>query len=157
MTDKILTQDRLKELLNYNPETGVFTKKSGKIAGTVRPDGYQKITIDWKQYYSHRLAWLYMTGELSKDVDHIDRNPSNNRFNNLRSVTKSQNQHNRVKQCNNTSGYKGVIYFKRTGRWRANIWVNDANHYLGYFDTPEEASAAYQNAAVLFHSHRPGA
>ena len=157
MTDKILTQDRLKELLNYDPETGVFTRKCGKVAGTQRPDGYRKITIDRVQHYSHRLAWLYMTGELTNDVDHKDRDPSNNQFSNLRVVTKSQNQHNRVKQCNNTSGYKGVIYFKRTGRWRANIWVNDENHYLGYFDTAEEASIAYQNAAMLFHSHRPGA
>lgn len=157
MTNKILTLDHLKELMDYDPATGIFTRKSGKVAGALRPDGYRKIMIENVQYYSHRLAWFYMTGELSKDVDHIDRNPSNNQFINLRAVSKSQNQHNRIKQRDNTSGYKGVIYFKRTGRWRANIWVNDVNHYLGYFSTPEEASMAYQNAAMVFHTHRPGA
>jgi hypothetical protein len=164
MATQILTQDQLKTLLDYNPDTGEFTWrvkqgpkiKEGKKAGTTRPDGYQKININYTQYYSHRLAWLYMTGELTADIDHIDRDPSNNRFSNLRAVTKSQNQHNRVKQCNNTSGYKGVIYFKPTGKWRANIWVKGKNNYLGYFDTPEEANRAYQKAAAIFHSHRPG-
>lgn len=156
MVNQPLTQSRLKELFNYDPETGVFTRKSGAIAGTLRSDGYRKITVDRVQYYSHRLAWLYMTGELLKDIDHIDRNPSNNRFSNLRSVTKSQNQHNRIKQYNNTSGYKGVIYYKRTGKWRACIYVNNKCHSLGYFHTAEQASIAYQTAAMIFHSHRPG-
>ena len=155
MTTNILTQARLRLVLDYDPETGVFTRKSGKIAGTTRPDGYKKITVDQVQYYAHRLAWLYMTGDLSKDIDHIDRNPSNNCFSNLRAVTKSQNQHNRVKSVNNTSGYKGVVYFKRTRRWRAVIWVDNSPCYLGYFATPEEANVAYQNAAIRFHSHRP--
>ena len=154
MATRILTQDRLKQLLLYTPETGVFTR-NGKVAGCTRPDGYNKINVDGVQWYAHRLAWLYMTGTLAKDIDHRDRNPSNNRFANLRAVTKSENQHNRVKQRNNTSGYKGVIYFKRTGRWRANIWVNNAPIYLGYFDTPAEANAAYIDAQRVYHAFTP--
>jgi hypothetical protein len=96
-----------------------------------------------------------MTDTLPAIIDHIDRNPSNNKFNNLRAVTRSQNQHNRIKQRNNTSGYKGVVFFKRAKRWRAAIFVNSKPIYLGYYDTPEQASAAYQEAASKYHTHRP--
>ena len=153
MATRTLTQDRLKHLLRYDPETGVFTwRKNGKIAGTTRKDGYKKIGFDGAQWYAHRLVWLYMMGTLSKDIDHIDRNPSNNKFVNLRAVTKSENQHNRLKQRNNTSGYKGVVYFKLTNKWRAAIWANNAPIYLGYFDTPAEAGAAYTDAARSHHA-----
>ena len=156
MATNILTQARLKELLHYDSATGLFTRRATeKQAGTKRADGYIKIGFDGRQTYAHRLAWLYVHGVLPTCIDHIDRNPSNNRIANLRAVSCSGNQHNRVKQRNNTSGYKGVIYFRRTGRWRANIYVNDVNHYLGYFATAEEANAAYQNAAMIFHPNRP--
>jgi|688.fasta_scaffold108618_2 hypothetical protein len=156
MASPILTQEQLKMLLNYDPETGVFTwRKTGRNATTVRPDGYVKITVNGRQCYAHRLAWLYMTDTLPAIIDHIDRNPSNNKFNNLRAVTRSQNQHNRIKQRNNTSGYKGVVFFKRAKRWRAAIFVNSKPIYLGYYDTPEQASAAYQEAASKYHTHRP--
>ena len=157
MSDNILTQERLKELLSYDPETGIFVwVKSKKVAGCTRFDLRKKITINFKQYYAHRLAWLYMTGALSKDIDHIDRNPSNNQFANLRLATKSENQHNRVKQKNNKSGYKGVLYFARTGRWRANIFVNNTNMYLGFFNSALEANAAYLAAQKIYHPTFPG-
>ncbi len=162
MARNTLTQSRLKELLSYDPETGLFrhlvnrsVARAGSQAGTCRNDGYVKLSIDGGQYYAHRLAWLYMFGQDESDVDHIDRNPSNNAICNLRRVTKSQNQHNRIEQRNNTSGYKGVTFCKRTGRWRAAIWVNDRPVYLGYFSSPEDASYAYKGAQTLFHSHRP--
>jgi len=151
MATNTLTQNRLKQLLDYSPDTGVFTRKNGRIAGTTRADGYKKVCVDAKQYYAHRLAWLYMTGDLPLVIDHIDRDPSNNKFHNLRAVTKGENQHNRTAPCNNTSGYKGVIYFARTKRWRACIWVNNVPKYLGYFATAKEAGAAYDSAALIFH------
>jgi hypothetical protein len=150
----MLTQSRLKELIHYDADTGVFTR-NGKVAGTIRSDGYRKICIDGQQFYAHRVAWLYVHGVLPTYIDHIDRDPSNNKIANLRVVSRSENQHNRVKSRNNTSGYKGVTYFKRTGRWRAQIWAGNVNRYIGYFDTAEEASAAYQNAAMIFHPTRP--
>lgn len=154
MATEILTQDRLKELMHYDADTGVFTR-NGKVTGTARTDGYKKLTVNGQQFYAHRLAWLYVHGVLPTFIDHIDRNRSNNKIANLRAVSRSENQQNRVKQRNNTSGYKGVIYFKRTGRWRANIWVGNVNHHIGYFGTAEEANAAYQSAATIFHPTRP--
>ena len=155
MAHERITHSRLKELLHYDPETGAFTRKNGALAGTTRADGYKKVNVDGAQCYAHRLAWLYMTGILPAHIDHIDRNPSNNRSSNLRSVSKSENPNNRLKQRNNTSGYKGVVYFKRTKRWRACIWVANAPIYLGYFDTPAEAGAADDSAARIYHTTRP--
>ena len=156
MTEQILTQEKLKTLLSYDPDTGVFTRPNGKTAGTARFDRYKKITLGGVQYYAHRLAWLYVHGVLPDVIDHIDRNPSNNAIYNLRSVTQAENMQNASSRCDNTSGQKGVIYFKRTGRWRANIGLAGKNHYLGYYATAEEARAAYQKAAVLMHPYRLG-
>jgi hypothetical protein len=156
MTEKILTQDRLRSLLDYDPETGVFTRPNGKAAGTVRPDGYKKITLGGVQYYAHRLAWLYVHGVSPDVIDHIDRNPSNNAIHNLRSVTHAENMQNASPRCDNTSGHRGVIYFKRTRRWRANICLAGKNHSLGYYATAGEAREAYQKAAALMHPYRLG-
>ena len=165
MSDNILTQERLKELLSYDPETGVFVRvkalkghaQLGRIAGSVNTiTGYLFITIDLKKYGAQRLAWLYMTGKFPPvDIDHIDRNPLNNTFVNLRAVTKSENQHNREKSRNNTSGHKGVCYDKSRGKWLANIGFNGSVKNLGRFPTPEEASAAYLAAQKIYHPTCP--
>ena len=164
MSDNILTQDRLKELLSYDPESGVFVRikttskkiKIGAVAGTFRPDGYQVITINGAKFLAHRLAWLYMAGAFPPDqIDHIDQNPSNNRFNNLRAVTGSENQHNRKMTCTNTSGFKGVSYDKPGKKWKANIALNSVLKHLGLFLTPEEASAAYLAAQRIYHPTCP--
>jgi len=97
-----LTQKALQELLYYNPETGVFTWKQkitskvivGSLAGGYRQDGYYHIRIQGVKYLAHRLIWLYMYGELPDYIDHRDGNPSNNRLDNLRSCTNSQNSQN---------------------------------------------------------------
>ena len=120
---------RLKELVDYDSETGIFTwkprkwaygAKAGTEAGWRDWKGYVIITLDRVNYRAHRLAWLYMTGEWpSQDVDHKDRNKANNRWINLREATRSQNMGNQSLRDCNTSGVKGVSWDKKTGKWVA--------------------------------------
>lgn len=152
----MLTLARLRELLAYDPETGVFTwrvnrgaKRAGDVAGNKNCVlGYVLIGIDYRTYLAHRLAWLYMTGEWPADeVDHWDLDGANNRWVNLREATKGENGANRPAPANNTSGYKGVYWHARAGRWMAQIMKNQRSLYLGLHDTREEAAAAYLAAA----------
>lgn len=96
----------------------------------------------------HRYILGVSNGEF---VDHIDRNGLNNSRSNLRLATKQQNGWNRSMQANNTSGYKGVFYYRRYGKWQAKIACKGKQFYLGYFETPEEAASAYNNAAIELH------
>jgi hypothetical protein len=155
-----LTQERLKELLDYDPETGIFTWRGvqrqtsvGTIAGSVDKDGYIAICVDYSPRRASRLAWLWMTGEWPSDqVDHKDRDRKNNRFSNLRLATGSQNQGNRSLSKTNKSGFKGVSRYRageRSGRpWQASIRISGKSKNLGYFSTREEAHAAYCAAAT---------
>ena len=154
----MLTQERLKELLSYNSESGEFIWKirrsrgalAGGIAGRISKakrdagGGYRWIGIDGKEYLAHRLAWLYMTGvEPQGDIDHRNTDRADNRFANLREADGSQNMANKVRQANNTTGFKGVSLNKATGKFVASIQRGGAYKYLGLFKTPEQAHAAY--------------
>jgi hypothetical protein len=151
-----ITAERLRELLNYDPATGQFTwlvKPSprirvGGVAGHERPDGYRQIGLDRRLYLTHRLVWLYMTGEWPLDqIDHINGDRADNRWLNLRPATCSQNKANSGAARNNTSGFKGVSWHSRWLKWRTNITVNGRQRSLGYFDCPAEAHEAYVRAA----------
>jgi hypothetical protein len=145
-----VTRTRLRELLHYDDETGVFRwwkrvgeeMRPGEVAGSVR------ISVDGRRYRAHQLAWFYMTGRWGRPtIDHRDGNATNNCWSNLRRATASQNNANRRRARHNTSGYKGVFSCGRSGRWRAVIRWNGRRTYLGTFDTPEAAHAAYVAAA----------
>lgn len=165
-----LTQEYLRERLNYDPETGTFTWLSRRIkklyashykiwntryAGTSAGSAghvnrYLEIKIDYRTYKAHRLAFLYMTGKLppaNMSVDHRDGNGLNNRWTNLRLATCSQNCGNARIPKNNTSGFKGVSYVKATCLYHAYITVNRRRTNLGFFNTPEEAAMAYKMAS----------
>lgn len=134
----MITQKRLKEVLQYDPDTGIWTwKKTAGIkrmqAGSVLPSGYRRITVDGKSYYSAKLAHLYMIGTLPDEMDHIDRNPSNDRWDNLRLVTHAKNCQNRGKRLDNASGYPGVVYEKRSGKWKVDIGLNGKRIHIGRF------------------------
>jgi hypothetical protein len=158
-----LTQARLRELLTYDPATGIFTRcvgrggvRAGSVAGCVWEKGangpYLRISIDGRQYSAHRLAFLWITGEFPPDdVDHIDGDGLNNRLGNLRAATRTQNLANRRRHKNNTSGFKGVSFHKRERRFRAKIQVGGKTQNLGSFDTAESAHAAYCAAAEKTH------
>jgi hypothetical protein len=149
-----LTQAEVRRLLDYDPETGVFTwlvsagrVRAGGAAGSMNR-GYREIRIDRRNYAAHRLAWLYMTGERpSHEIDHINGDPGDNRIINLRPATSSQNKANARKRSRNTSGWKGVSWHARDRKWRAMIGVAGRQQHLGYFDCPAEAHAAYVRAA----------
>jgi hypothetical protein len=164
MATNILTQARLKELLHYDPATGVFRNACqrgqrgapGAITGCVNSRGYMQITLTGKCYRAHRLAWLYEYGVFPvADTDHIDQDKTNNRIVNLRAATRSENKQNVGLQRNNTSGYKGVVWAKHVSKWRAEIKLNRKLWHLGYFTDVVDATAAYAAAAIMFHPNRP--
>lgn len=142
-------QVTLKSVLSYAPDTGLFTwnEAPDEPAGCIYSLGYVTIGLGGDSYFAHRLAFLYMTGEIPECVDHIDQNRSNNTWTNLRSCTHSQNLANRGVQKNSKSGFKGVYLCKRRNHWLAQLTVRGKQMKLGSFSTPEDASAAYQKAA----------
>jgi len=158
----MLTQSELKELLNYNPETGVFTwvKKirtvsAGDIAGGIMGDQkYVRISINGKKYLGHRLAWLYMTGEWPKhQVDHINHVRSDNRWINLREATNQENQKNASKRKDNKSGLTGVHWVKKECKWIAIIQVNKKPKCLGLHEDKFEAFCARLSANNKYGFH----
>jgi len=144
----MLTQEYLKSILHYDPETGIFTWKK-KIANSIivgRPAGnsndYCQISIHKKAYLAHRLAFLYCHGYLPEIVDHINRNTRDNRLSNLRAATFSTSCANRKLNHQNKTGYKGVKR-RKNGRYIARICKDGKRLHVGTFDTPEEAYDAY--------------
>lgn len=151
----------LNQILSYDPGTGRFvwlvTKQpkfavAGSAAGTITDKGYLSIMVDRKRYSAHRLAWKIMTGEDPPSlIDHIDGDPMNNAFANLRCATYSQNVHNSCISSRNTSGAKGVSLCCKTGRWKAYIASGGRYSWLGYHDSVEAASAAVDSARARLH------
>jgi hypothetical protein len=154
----IIDADELRELLSYEPEKGVFlwkarskehfesdqafrhwnTRYAGTQAGTILTGrtGYQRVQIRIKgrTYKAHRLAWLYMTGEWPENqIDHCDRDGTNNRWENLRQSNQKENGKNQSKRKNNTSGVTGVTWNKRNNKWVAQVFLEGKNNYLGSF------------------------
>jgi len=158
-----ITIEQLQNVLNYNPTTGIFTWKIktcrkvvvGAIAGYRNPDGYKIIRVEGVRYRDSRLAWFYMTSQWpTGTIDHIDGNPCNNTFQNLRDVSTAGNNQNqrRAHSRNKTGGFLGVSKQKHSRRWRARICTNGVQKILGWFDTPEEAHQAYVAAKRLHHA-----
>lgn len=149
----------VRSILDYDPETGIFRWKRRhdikQRSQNATPPGSiassRQIMINGRQYRSSRLAWLVMTGEWPDEVDHRDLDESNNRFVNLRAATHGEAMRNRGIYATNTSGYKGASLNRKTGRWRGYIYINKKQIWLGTFDTPEAAHAAYCAAAQKIH------
>ena len=160
----MITQERLKELLSYDPETGVFTWKVslnwrikiGTVAGGINDGGYRRIQIERIKYGAHRLAWLYVYGYIPvKEIDHRDGNTDNNKINNLRVAKHAENGQNRKLGKNNTSGYLGVYWFKHQKKWCSLIVIDGKTVFLGYFNNKKDASNAYLSAKKKFHTFNP--
>jgi len=143
----------IREVLNYDKANGVFTWakpvsrriKVGSIAGSIGGSGYRYISIKSRLISAHRLAWFYVHGVWPKCLDHINGKTDDNRLVNLRDGTVSQNQANAKKRKDSTSGFKGV--YRVNSKWASSIQCQKKAHFLGCFETPEAAHAAYVAAS----------
>lgn len=157
----VLTAERLREAIEYDPETGDFRWRIG-LSRRVCPgapagfivDGYRRIGLDGKRYWAARLAWLYVHGvHPTGQIDHIDGDPLNNRISNLRDVSHAVNQQNqRRAHHQNKLGMLGVVEDKRSGKFLARIFVNGKTKFLGSYRDPAEAQQAYIEAKRALHA-----
>jgi len=161
-----LTAKMVREILDYDPKTGIFRWKIRKdrskrwntrYAGTVAGypiKGHIRIQLFGKPgYYAHRLAWLLCYGEWPEEqIDHKDNDRGHNAIGNLRKATNGQNMQNRAgPQKNGTSGYLGVFFSKQAGKWQAQLVVNGVRHYFGRYNTAAEAAVARDAGARKLH------
>lgn len=142
-----MNQEYLKSILEYNLDTGIFTwkvnksrrSKVGSVAGYI-DNGYVRIEIDGKSYKAHRLAWLYLHGEMPDNlIDHANSNRSDNRINNLRQATYQKNSENYRTPKTNKSGVKNVSWYKQLNKWVVSISIKGVKKTIGYFDDLEFA------------------
>ena len=149
----------LQQLLEYNPQTGELTwlvsrggVKAGSVAGKVLPSGYRQIRIRSRNYYAHRLAWLFAKGEDPTwlTIDHKDGDKDNNAISNLRLADETSQRGNVGLRSDNSSGIRGVHFDKTRNKWMARLTEKGVMKNLGRFDTKEEAKAAYEKAAIAY-------
>ena len=160
----MITQERLRAILDYDPETGIFTwrrrpelsstwntRYAGRPAGSKTEGDYLRIGIDDRSYLAHRLAWLYVHGDLPRaEIDHRDRNRGNCRFANLWPATHAENGHNTALRRNNTSGHKGVSWSEKRKKWQAMITHEGRAIPLGRYDNIEDAIRARREAEIRY-------
>lgn len=161
--EKKLTHERLCSVLSYNAKTGLFTWKEvtsnrvkvGDVAGQIDPHGHRIISVCGIRYSAHRLAWFYVHGEWPKDeIDHINLIKDDNRIANLREATHSENVRNVKMRRRNKTGFKGVIrHHQSPNKFVAQITVDRKVMYLGIFDDPKTAYAAYVEASLKHHGN----
>lgn len=162
----MITQKYLRSILDYNPETGVFTRKrrddvrpewntrwAGKVAGNKHNQGYIELSINNKKYLAHRVAFVFTYGYWPNEVDHINGVRDDNRIINLREVTSSENKKNMKRAKNNTSGRTGVHYDKINKKWRASAWCNNKEYFAGRFKTKDEAINARKLLEIKLKFH----
>ena len=156
----MITQEQLKDLVHYDPLTGIFTHlknhkgpaRAGSVAGTIGNWGYRHIKLNGKRYTAHRLAWLYMTGEWpSKLLDHVNRMRDDNRWANLRLADFSQNAWNSRMPDRNTSGHKGVYWDPRYKAWLCQFNYKKERQYVGRFRDFQEAVEAIEKRRRELH------
>lgn len=175
----MITQARLKELFQYDPQEGVLiwrerpltdfknkpayhsfkSRWEGKVAGHIQFQGYRKIVADGQNHQAHKLIWCFVFGEWitypDAEIDHVNGDRADNRIQNLRKVTKSMNQRNSSMRINNKSGVIGVNWKKKQRRWVARIWDGPHHKYLGMYRNLEDAAAARAKAEQELGYH-PG-
>lgn len=155
----MLTKEKVQKIFDYDQESGQLTRKIGKKK--LKPSrGYYQVRVDGKKHYAHRIIYIWNYGSISDeiDIDHIDRDPTNNKIQNLRIATHTQNMHNRKKPNTNKSGLIGVSIMNdgRLKKFRSQIIANGKNILLGHFICPVEASAKYIIAKKIYHKYETG-
>ena len=157
-----LTKELLDERFIIDPKTGIILNriktaqrtKVGEEAGSLRPDGYRRIKINGRLYYTSRIIWFFVQGEWPDCIDHVNHLKTDNRIVNLRNVTHAENHRNRSKRSDNTSGVAGVHWHKATSKWQSLIQVNSKQIHLGYFSNIADAITARAAAKVEFGFHQ---
>jgi hypothetical protein len=158
----LISQERLKQVLWYDQESGIFRwryslnnrTKAWKIAGVKLPKGYIHIGIDKKMYRAHRLAWLYVHGEMPlHEIDNLNQITNDNRISNLRLATRKQNSENRNVFLNNKTGCRGVSFHKKSNKYRAQVRHLGKTIHLGLFGTIEDASQAARAKRLELFTH----
>ena len=161
----VLSREELMKVLAYDPGSGVFTeltnrgsKKIGDASGSLTtPIGRTRYVTSWignKSYYNHRLAWLFIHGIWPEEIDHQDGDGTNNRIANLRAVCHQENSKNQRRRKTNKSGFTGVCWSKRAGKWQAQIQGPEVHLDLGSFDSKESAVAARLDASEKLGFHQ---
>lgn len=156
-----LTQDLLNELFEYNPKTGVMIRKisrgnnakAGSIVGTVNGQGYLMVSINGKGWRVHHILWCMTYGYIPHKLDHENQNKQDNRLDNLREVTTTENNRNMPKPRHNTSGVVGVYFNKANSKWRAFVHLENKAKCLGSFKTKAEAIEARLEANKKYGFH----
>lgn len=154
-----LSQCELHDALIYDSDSGIFYWKKkglgmreGSPAGTKTKKDYIRIRIKGRDYLAHRLAWLYVNGEMPpKQIDHINNKRDDNRISNLRCATSNENARNALMRADNTSGVKGVCFDKIRRKWVARVGINGENKQVGYFDSILEADMAIRKFREANH------
>ena len=157
----MITQEKLKELLGYDSDTGVFTwivKRQGvkhrAMAGTLNSNGHRQIMVGGKLYLAHRLAFLYVTGSWPEDqTDHVNHRRDDNRWSNLREVSHTENGRNQSKPKRNTSGVVGIFWNKQVSKWQAQIRVNGKPIHLGLHECINAAILTRKAAEFAYDFH----
>ena len=160
MAPTTITADEVRRLLDYDPETGVFTRLAGKRAGKTTGSrvraGYVFIYLAGRTYKAHRLAWLYVYGSWPKAlIDHINHDRADNRIVNLRDATHTENHHNRKRLTRGTTGFLGVTWHKRDRRWQSHMELERKALHLGSFVCLGRAIKARLAAEKTHHPSRP--
>ncbi len=161
-----IDRSSLIDQLSYDPLTGIFVRKKsfyshlvGQKAGIRMKSGYIEIRLDGRRYAAHRLAWVYVNGSIDdREIDHINGQKDDNRICNLRLATHAENAQNRVKYPAKqvvTSSHMGASWVSCRRKWRSRIKMDGKVIHLGYFDTAEEAGAAYDAAKLKVHPFNP--
>lgn len=158
--EELITQDELKRVIFYDPKSGLLTwivspsrsVRAGSLAGSInKSDGYVKVKVNGRLYFGHRLAVLYMTGEWPDHTDHANAIKSDNRWSNLRVCSSLENAWNKSKQHNNTSGFVGVTWCKKSMKWKPSLSVRGKRINLGYWDDIELADLIVREARNKYH------
>lgn len=155
-TKPLPSQEVLRQLLDYDPETGAFFRRSnGKRADRKTAIGYQEVWVCRNRFYAHRLAWVWVYGEHPDHIDHADGQRDNNAVKNLRNVSKAENALNKRASRRNSSGVTGVIWHKGAKKWRAEIQKQGERQFLGLFTDIKDAAKAREEAeqALGFHKN----
>lgn len=150
----MITQERVKELFDYDEVTGDLIRRiakanqpKGTIAGSVNSKGHVNVAVDGRMWTAHQIVFVWHHGWLPPEIDHENRVKTDNRIGNLRPASSTQNKGNIGLLRNNTSGYRGVSFNNRSGKWHTQIKIKGKQTYLGRFDTPEQAALRYNEVA----------